>query len=71
MAGLHKKFHNKHDETIENFVKHFKVLEGEILAGNDNPQILRELKEVLYKLHHLGKISIKQVNKYLNQFQLK
>jgi len=69
MAGLHKKFKSKHNETLEDLKERFKVCEGEILSGNDNPEVLKELKELLLKLHHLNAISIHAIRKYLKQFK--
>jgi hypothetical protein len=68
MAGLHKKFKSKHDDTLEELKEKFKVCEGQIISGNNNPEVLKELKEILLKLHHLNAISIPAIKKYLKQF---
>lgn len=68
MAGLHKKFPSNHNETLEELKERFKVCEGEILSGNNNPEVMKELKEILLKLHHLNAISIHAIKKYLKQF---
>ena len=68
MAGLHKKFKSKHNETLEELKENFKICEGQIISGNDNPEVLKELKEILLKLHHLNAISIPAIKKYLKQF---
>ena len=68
MAGLHKKFQSKHNETLKELKEIFKVCEGEILSGNNNPEVLKKLKEILLKLHHLNAISIPAMTKYLEQF---
>ena len=68
MAGLHKKFKSKHNNTLEELKEKFKVCEGQIISGNNNPEVLRELKEILLKLHHLNAISIPAIKKYLKQF---
>ena len=68
MAGLHKKFKSKHNDTLEELKEKFKVCEGQIISGNNNPEVLRELKEILLKLHHLNAISIPAIKKYLKQF---
>jgi hypothetical protein len=68
MAGLHKKFKSKHNETLEEPNENFKIREGQIISGNNNPEVLRELKEILLKLHHLNAISISAIKKYLKQF---
>ena len=68
MAGLNKKIITNTSETISGLKEKYQVIEGGILAGNDNPQLLEELKEVLLKLNHLGAISPSEIKKYLKQF---
>lgn len=38
------------DEQRDADVKRFNILRGELIAGNDNPDIVKELKKLLYKL---------------------
>ena len=68
MAGLHKKFKTNTDETLSTVKERFKIVEGEILAGNNNPEVMKELKSILLKLYHLNAISIYAIRKYLKQF---
>ena len=68
-AKLHKKFTTNTDETLSQLKEQHRVIEGEILAGNDNPELLKELKDVLMKLHHFKAISIPAINKYLKNFE--
>ena len=68
-AGLHKKFKVNTNESLSGLKEKHKIIEGEILAGNNNPELINELKKVLMKLYHLGAISIPAVNKYLKQFK--
>jgi hypothetical protein len=68
-AGLHKKFKVNTNESLSGLKEKHKIIEGEILAGNNNPELIDELKKVLMKLHHLGAFSIPAVNKYLKQFE--
>ncbi len=58
MVGLHKKFQSEHNDTLEELKEKFKVCEGQIISRNDNPEVLRELKETLLKLYDLNAISI-------------
>ena len=67
-AGLHKKIAINTNETLTELKNQHKTIEGEILAGNNNPEVLKELNKVLFKLHHLGAISIPAMKKYLKQF---
>ena len=46
------------------------ITEGELVAGNDNPEVIKELKEILMKLYHLGIISLVNVRKHLKQFEI-
>jgi hypothetical protein len=48
---------NKLKEKIEDIVTEFNVLKGEILAGNDNPEIKNKIANVLDKLVYAAKIS--------------
>ena len=67
-AGLHKKIAINTNETLTELKNQHKTIEGEILAGNNNPELLKELNGVLFKLHHLGALSIPAMKKYLKQF---
>lgn len=68
MAGLHKKFKSNHNETIATLKKKFDVCEGQLLSGNNNPEVLKEMKEILLQLNHLNAISVSSIKKYLKQF---
>ena len=68
-AGLHKKFNVNTNESLTGLKEKHKIIEGEILAGNNNPELVKELKNVLLKIHHFGAISIPAIQKYLKQFQ--
>lgn len=68
-AKLHKKYTTSTNETLSQLKEKHKVIEGEILAGNDNPKLLKELKDVLMKLYHFKAISIPAINKYLKNFE--
>ena len=69
MAGLHKKIITDTNESLLNLKQKFKTIEGEFLSGNNNPQVLTELKQVLLKLFHLGALSKNSLKKYLSQFK--
>jgi hypothetical protein len=68
-AKLHKKFTTNTNETLSQLKEKHKVIEGEILAGNNNPELLKEMKEVLLKLFHFKAISIPAIKKYLKNFE--
>jgi hypothetical protein len=68
-AKLHKKFKTNTNETLSQLKEKHKVIEGEILAGNNNPELLKEMKDVLLKLFHFKAISIPAIKKYLKNFE--
>jgi uncharacterized protein YbcI len=68
IAGLHKKFKSNHNETIATLKQKFSVCEGQVMSGNNNPEVVKEIKEILLQLHHLNAISLTQIKKYLKQF---
>jgi hypothetical protein len=43
-------------------------MKGQVISGNNNPEVLKELKKILLKLHHLNAISIPAIKKYLKRF---
>ena len=47
----------KMEEDESDVINEFNILKGEILAGNDNPKIKKDIKDVLQKLVRLNKIS--------------
>ncbi len=64
-AKIHKKYIASTNETLSQLKEKHKVIEGEILAGDNNPELLKELKDVLMKLYHLKAIFIPAMKKYL------
>jgi len=67
LSGLKKRIYNTHDNTISILKKRLNLLESEIEIGNNNPQIYNEIRKILFKLHHLKVISMKQVQSHLKQ----
>jgi hypothetical protein len=67
LSGLKKKIYNTHDSTISILKKRLNLLESEIEIGNNNPKIYEEIRKILFKLHHLKVISMKQVQSHLKQ----
>jgi hypothetical protein len=48
---------NKLDDDIDAIIEEFEILKGEIIAGNDNPKIKQDIKDILNKLVRLKKIT--------------
>ena len=73
VSGIHKNIKiNDKEKTqhINNLKNRLEIAEGEIKAGNDNPIILSELQEIIYKLYHLNVVSLYNARNYLKQFKL-
>lgn len=61
--GLALKYNSsKLIENIDDIIDKFNILKGEIIAGNDNPKIIIDIKEVLMKLVRCKKISQEQAD---------
>jgi hypothetical protein len=48
---------SKLDDDIDAIIEEFEILKGEIIAGNDNPKIKADIKDILNKLVRLKKIT--------------
>ena len=48
---------DKLKDDADDIIEQFNILKGEIIAGNDNPEIKEEIKTVLNKLVQLNKIT--------------
>ncbi len=47
----------KLEDDINDIIKKFYVLQGEVKAGNNNPDIIEQIRVIIDKLVHMGKIS--------------
>ena len=45
------------DDDLDSIINEFEILKGEVIAGNDNPKIIKDIKAILLKLVKLGKVS--------------
>lgn len=68
-AGLHKRVEHTANKTIETLKNRLTLIEGEIQAGNTNKQLYQELRDIVFKLHHLGEITQNSANEYLKQMK--
>ena len=59
---------NKKDAIIKELKERFKMVEAEIQAGNNNPVVKAELKEIINKLVLYNVISQNNGKKYLQQY---
>ncbi len=67
LAGLHKEVRNSSDKTIKHLKEQLDILLGQIQAGNNNPELYNQIKEVLYKMHHFKLITQNEVRKKLKE----
>ena len=69
MSGMNKHMqHHSGDEITSELKDRLELIEGEIEAGNNNKELLNELREVLMKLYHYNVIFLIVAKKYLKQF---
>jgi len=68
VSALHKEQVHTMPKTTNDLKKKLALIEGEISAGNNNPQLLDDLKTILYHLEHLGCLTKLQIKQYLAQF---
>jgi hypothetical protein len=59
---------SKKDDVINELKNKFKLAEGQLRAGNNNPLIIKELKDILKKLTLYNVVSLKNSKDYLKQF---
>jgi len=65
-AGLSKDFDVDIKKTIKTLKNRFQLIEGQIVAGNNNDDLKKQLYDVVFKLSHIGAISISAARKYYN-----
>jgi hypothetical protein len=67
---LDGKAENKIKTKTEQEIHKFYVLQGEIVAGNDNPQLIKEFKAILLTMMNENKLSKKEAGDVLIQMSL-
>jgi uncharacterized protein YneF (UPF0154 family) len=68
-AVLHKEYNINVDDTIEKIKYKFKLLEGEIMAGNTNKELINEMAEILRKMVNFKLIGTNKANNYLRDIK--
>ena len=69
MSKLHKTHHNTVDKSFEKMKERFAILDGELNAGNDNPLIMKELYQLIFKMAKSNIISMTDAVNYWNQLK--
>ena len=65
LAGINRSTHNNKENSIESLKKRMKILEGEINAGNNNPKLKKELRQVVHSLKDFKIITNGSLKEYL------
>jgi hypothetical protein len=68
LAGLHKTVAHNGEKTVNELKKRLELLEGEKVAGNNNPLLKKDVKKVLLGLKGFGMITNKDMISHLAQF---
>ena len=68
VSGLGKNIGTNKDENITELKDRLKLVESQIRAGNNNPVVKKEMKEIIQKLYLHKVISHNNGKAYLNQF---
>ena len=71
MSGLNKKnnIDIKRDDNIKKLKERFTLVESQIKAGNNNPVVKEELKQIIKKLYLFKAISLNSAKDYIKQFK--
>ena len=68
VSGLGKNIGTNKDENIKELKDRLKLVESQIRAGNNNPVVKKEMKEIIQKLYLYKVISHNNGKAYLKQF---
>ena len=66
ISGLHKNHENTHSDTKQAMKNRLELIEGELGAGNTNPELKKELHSLLHKMVYNKMVSQPQAKKYFN-----
>ena len=67
-SGLHKSnVDSSKGETIQKLKERLSLVEGEMEAGNNNPELVDELRGLLFKLKNLDVITTYQAKQHFKQ----
>ena len=71
VSGLSKKFNidTKRDDNIKKLKERLTLVESQIKAGNNNPVVKEELKQIIKKLYLFKAISLNSAKDYIKQFK--
>jgi hypothetical protein len=71
VSGLNKKNNIviKRDDNVKKLKERFTLVESQIKAGNNNPVVKEELKQIIKKLYLFKAISLNSAKDYIKQFK--
>ena len=69
LAELHKKHPIESDKTIEHLKHQLELLTGEIAAGNDNKDLVKQLHQVVHSLKNFGAITSIAATSFIKQYK--
>ena len=69
LSGLHKTHDNTFDKTAQELKETIATIRGEIEAGNNNPELLREAHTVLWNMAAIGMLNGNTAKKYYNELK--
>ena len=69
LADLHKKHPIESDKTIEHLKHKLELLTGEIVAGNDNKDLVKQLHQVVHSLKNFGAITSTAATAFIKQYK--
>jgi hypothetical protein len=64
ISGLHKSHDNTHSDTKKSMKNRLELIEGEMGAGNNNPELKKELHSLLHKMVYNKMVTQPQAMKY-------
>ena len=64
LSGLHKTMVNTVDDTLHELKKRLELISGEIEAGNNNKELLKEAHQILFSMAQMNVITHVAANEY-------
>ena len=70
ISGLNKKknIDIKRPDNVKKLKDRLQLVEAQIKAGNNNPIVKKELKDIVNKLYLFGAISLNSAKEFLKQY---
>lgn len=70
ISGLNKKnnIDGKKNDNVKKLKDRLNLVQSQIMAGNNNPEVKKELKEIVNKLYLYGAITLNNSKEYIKQF---